>query len=129
MNVGSPMSSLTTSGAGGAPAPFASAATVSGASAVFTVAMVSLRFSSSSLPLRAVGPSGGGISHSMSMRSCLSSDIGAVRLPRVRLVRKRYVGFAAAVVIPGGEIVTNTHLNWPGGLLFECGEGLLQEIE
>src|SRR5215212_8203089 len=123
------MSSVTTSGAGGAPAPFRSAAIVCAPSDVFTVAKVSLRFSLSSPPLLATGPSGGRIDPSMSARWCRSPGTGAVRPPRMRFVHGRCVLFASAVVIPGGKIVTSTHLARLGSVRFECGEGPLQEIE
>src|SRR5215207_3298620 len=129
MNVGSVMSSLTTSLAGGPPAPFASTAMVSGSFAVFTVAMVSLRFFSNSPWLHATGPSSGLRHTAMSVRSCLCLGTGTIRSSCPGLAGDRCVGSRHAVVIPCGQIVSSAHLDRSGSLLFECGERALQEFE
>src|SRR5918995_4048360 len=133
MNVGSLMSSLTTSAPDAPAAPFASAAMVSGSFDVLTVAMVSLRFPFGSPQLTAAGPSGGvqsaSASTSTSVRSCRSPGPGRVRSSRVGHANDRCAHCRRAVVIPGGEIVTSAHLDRPGSLLLEGGEGSLQEIE
>src|ERR687898_3530856 len=133
MNVGSLISSLTTSLADGGTAPFASAAMESGSCDVFTVAMVSLLFSSGSPPQRASGPSGGvtgaRASTSLSVRSYLARGTSAVRSPRAGDVLDRYVLYQSTVVIPDGKILTVTHpLLWRR-LLVERGERPLQEFE
>src|SRR5215208_5588900 len=122
MNVGSLMSSLTSSDAGGAPAPFASVEMVCGSFEVFTGAMDCLQFPSNPCPLRAVGPSGGVARLSMSVLSGLSPGTGAMRPPRVGLVHDCCVLLASAVVIPAGEIVTSARSDLLESLLFERGE-------
>src|SRR5688500_16740776 len=131
MNVGSLMSSLTTSLSIAPAAPFASAAMVSGSCDVFTVAMVFLRFRSSSPHLRTAGPSGGAALRDgrRGVRSCLAPGTGALRSPGAGPVDVRCAHSGHAVVIPDGEPVTSGHLDRIWRLLFERGEGPLQEVE